>query len=83
MFDTKKIDSPVTQATSLNDLEKLTVDQLIDYRQRIEALLPVVADDVDHEIIMMVGTAPDLQAAIKARNARIKASGTLRRRADG
>jgi hypothetical protein len=57
------------------------VARLASALQRIEALLPTPCDDSDHEIMMMVGTATDLQAAIQARNVRQKVKG-LRRRSD-
>jgi hypothetical protein len=55
--------------------------EINDRLKRIEALLPTPCDDSDHEIMMMVGTATDLQAAIQARNVRQKVKG-LRRRSD-
>jgi hypothetical protein len=60
---------------------------LMEVRDLLKQALPMLADPEaarnEHEIIMMVSknrTPAELQAAIKARNARIKASGRLKRR---
>jgi hypothetical protein len=55
MFDAKKLDSVVTPSSSTTDLEKMDVGQLLDLRQRIEALLPArkLADiDLEQEIVL-------------------------------
>lgn len=62
---------------TLAELQLLT--EINDRLKRIEALLPVPCDETDHELVMMIGTAGDLQSAIKARNVRKKAAGLRRR----
>lgn len=67
----------------MNDADR---QLLIEVRDLLRKALPILSgerDDQEHELTMMIGTAPDLQAAIKARNARLKLSGKLMRRADG
>lgn len=65
----------------MSPLELQLLTEINDRLKRIEALLPTPCDTNDHELVMMIGTAPDLQAAIKARNERKRSQ--LRRRSDG
>jgi hypothetical protein len=66
----------------MNSSDRQLLLEINDRLRRIEALLPTSSAS-DHEFVMMAGTADDLQAAIRARNARKKAQGMVRRRSDG
>lgn len=66
----------------MTDADRQLLTEINDRLKRLEARLPMPCDSSDHEVMMMVGTAPDLLAAVKQRNQRIKSKG-LRRRSDG